>query len=60
MPGAFASSVPGPLDPISIQLRNELDEGEAQARQDRLSAEGRGWDGIYGAGAGSNAVGLVA
>jgi len=31
-----------------VELRNELDEGDTQARNDRLETEGRGWDGVYG------------
>jgi len=43
----FSAGVPGALEPVSVELRNDLDEGDAQARRDRLEAEGRGWDTVF-------------
>ncbi len=56
MPGAFADGAPDPLSTVTVQMRNDLDEGAIQSRLGRMAAESRGWDGIYGGGGPVRAV----
>jgi len=46
-PGVPNPDMPGMLEPLSVELINERDASDRQARKDRLEAESRGWDGIY-------------
>lgn len=46
-PGSIPSSIPGPLEPISVERMNELYGIQKQALDNRLEAEGRGYDSIF-------------
>ena len=47
-PGAPPADLPGPLEPMSVEMMNEVAASERQARHDRMEAESRGWDGVFG------------
>lgn len=47
-PGAPPADLPGPMEPMSVEMMNEFTASERQARHDRLEAESRGWDNVFG------------
>jgi len=49
LPGALPTDLARPLDPLDVDGINQRDAALKQAREDRLAAEGRGWDTVFGA-----------
>jgi len=47
-PGALPEDLPGPLEPLSVAMMNEMDASNRQARLDRLKAESSPWHSLYG------------
>lgn len=47
-PGEPPAELPGRLEPLSVEMLNEVDASRRQARMDRLEAESRGWDNVFG------------
>jgi hypothetical protein len=48
MPGTLPSDYPGPLDPLAVDRMNAFDEARKQAMRDRLEAESKGFDSVFG------------
>jgi hypothetical protein len=46
-PGALPADLPGPLEPMSVEMINQVGASDRQARKDRLEAESRGWDSVF-------------
>ena len=48
LPGALPADGPTPTSALSIQQINIRDEANRQAVSDRLDAQGRGFDSVFG------------
>jgi len=46
-PGALSSDMPGPTEPIPVNRMNEMYMQQKQSVNDRLEADGRGYDSVF-------------
>ncbi len=46
-PGAFSPDMPGPTEPIPVSRMNEMYMQQKQSVNDRLEADGRGYDSVF-------------
>lgn len=46
-PGAVTPGAPGPMEPMDVNRMNEMYMQQKQGANDRLEADGRGYDSVF-------------